>query len=60
MGSARSAPRLSSSASSRSHDLDRVEPGDVLERERRLDEVEQALALALDQVLLDPAEPRPR
>ena len=28
-------------------------PGDVVERERRLDEVEQALALALDQVLLD-------
>ena len=37
--------------------LDRVEPGDVVERERRLDEVEQALALALDQVLLDLAQP---
>ena len=33
--------------------LDRVVPGDVVERERRLDEIEQALALALDQLLLD-------
>ena len=37
--------------------LDGVEPGDVVERERRLDEVEQSLALALDQILLDLAEP---
>ena len=33
--------------------LDRVVAGDVVERERRLDELEQSLALALDQILLD-------
>ena len=38
--------------------LDGIEAGNVVERERRLDELEQPLTLALDQVLLDPAEPR--
>ena len=40
--------------------LHRLESGDVIERERRLDELEQPLTLALDHVLLDSAEPRRR
>ena len=57
IGSACSAPLRSSAASSRSHAFTGSLPGEVIERERRLDEVEQTLALRLDQVLLHLRDP---